>query len=206
LLVGLATILAVALSWKLLPTGAPQAGSRVAPPVGASTVPDEVSSEIGRLRQEIEAMKAQQRLTHAVNSATAQAPPPADQEHPPLSPEENTAKIREARERSQAKLNHLLERETRDPAWSDEQEQKLMTAIASGDFKDVHALEAKCGQSFCRITLSGGPERDKVLRSLLRDPSFRGEAYTATELEHPGGPQTTIYLMRPGQSLPPVEL
>lgn len=144
------------------------------------------ASEIGRLRDELEELRAS--LAQEGQARPAEAPGPKR-----TAEEGQAAEIEEMEQRMAA--------ETADGEWSRPAQGRIADAVAR--MEGVELRDATCRQTMCRVELShtDPSRRVEVLNDLKFTAPFNTEGFIA-----PGGtpehPQSIVYVAREGHALP----
>jgi hypothetical protein len=99
-----------------------------------------------------------------------------------------------------AGLKHHLDAEKQDPQWSGEMSNKLDSEIYGAKLEHVSQVRSRCGASLCEVTMryDGDVDRNAIAMTLVKLPSFEGGAFYQYDEQ---ARQSTIYVLRPGQSV-----
>jgi hypothetical protein len=93
-----------------------------------------------------------------------------------------------------------LEEEQVDPAWSAEEEARILGDTGAGKLGAAHVLGAECRSTLCRVELEhpDAKQLDRLFFDLISKPAFAGRRiYT-----HREGNNMTMYVARSGHALP----
>lgn len=187
-------------AWLFVPYGSKTTAASTAPRADQR---DDDDRAVAEMRRDIAALKraAARRDPSAAAQPSAAAPDAPERAReratdPPPAP-------RTPEEISHG-LDHDIEQQKRDAAWSPRAESAFAAAFSGDALKGSTMLRADCRTTFCRIEVShlDADAQRSFLSTARTLPPFNQEGFARTVADSQGVPRTVVYVAREGELLP----
>lgn len=192
--------------WVLAPNDKAQAGegrphrSADAPERTAEAGSDQESR---RLRAEVAALRREVRAAAIAPEEEEPAAPPADDGAPPLTHDEQVARVAARTNAVSADLRARVRAEAVDTRWARDTEAEVRETLEAEDLQGVQVTDVFCASTMCEVSLRSqlsGQALDETLSELTSRGPFRHGGF----VNYGAGDGTiAMYVARAGHQLPP---